>query len=73
MITPTNVEWTLFELLHEVQGEERMMGLYHKLQSAVQKGIADEALRARAQAMLEGDEAPDLKEIQSLMDEIEAR
>ena len=73
MITPTNVEWTLFELLHEVQGEERMMGLYHKLQSAVQKGIADEAIRARAQAMLEGDEAPDLKEIQSLMDEIEAR
>ena len=73
MITPTNVKWTLFELLHEVQGEERMMGLYHKLQSAVQKGIMDEAIRARAQAMLEGDEAPDLKEIQSLMDEIEAR
>ena len=50
-----------------------MMGLYHKLQSAVQKGIAEENLRARAQAMLEGDEAPDLKEIQALMDVIEAQ
>ena len=36
-------------------------------------GMSPENLRARAQAMLEGDEAPDLKEIQALMDVIEAQ
>ena len=55
--------------LDQISGFMRRM----KLPPVKLKAIADEALRARAQAMLEGDEAPDLKEIQSLMDEIEAR
>lgn len=73
MTTPTNVNWTLAELLNEVQGEERMMGLYHRLQGAAAQGIADESLRARAQQMLEGEEPPELKEIQALVNAIEAQ